>query len=72
LLGVPKLAAFFNDKDYLSGDNVDSKGTTVKLSGCRTRLIWDHGKIISSTEILLFQIFIYIQVTDISQYSVCT
>jgi hypothetical protein len=44
LLGVPKLATFFNDKDYLPGDNVDSNGTTVKSSGCCSRLIWDHGK----------------------------
>ncbi len=44
LLGIPKLADFFKDKDYLPGDDVDSNGTTVKSSGCRSRLTWDHGK----------------------------
>ena len=44
LLGIPKLADFFRDKDYLPGDDVDSNGTTVKSSGCRSCLIWDHGK----------------------------
>jgi hypothetical protein len=44
LLGIPKLADFFKDKDYLPGDDVDSDGTTVKSSGCRSRLTWDHGK----------------------------
>ena len=34
LLGIPKLADFFKDKDYLPGDDVDSNGTTVKSSGC--------------------------------------
>jgi hypothetical protein len=34
LLGLPKLADFFKDKDYLPGDDVDSDGTTVKSSGC--------------------------------------
>jgi hypothetical protein len=28
LLGIPKLADFFQDKDYLPGDDVDSNGTT--------------------------------------------
>jgi hypothetical protein len=44
LLRVPKLATFFNDKDFLPGNNVDSNGTTVKLSGCCSCLVWDHGK----------------------------
>ncbi len=44
LLGVPKLAAFFNDKGYLPGNNVDSNSTTVKLSGCHSHLVWNHGK----------------------------
>jgi hypothetical protein len=44
LLGIPKLADFFNDKDYIPGDNVDSNGTTIKSSGCCSRLIWDHGQ----------------------------
>ena len=34
LLGIPRLADFFKDKDYLPGDDVDSNGTTVKSSGC--------------------------------------
>ncbi len=44
LLGIPKLADFFKDKDYLPGDDVDSNGTTVKSSGCCSRLMWDQGK----------------------------
>jgi hypothetical protein len=44
LLKVPKLTTFFNDKDYLPGNNMDSNGTTVKPSGCHSRLVWDHGK----------------------------
>jgi hypothetical protein len=44
LLGIPKLADFFKDKDYLPGDDVDSDGTTVKSSGCCSRLMWDHSK----------------------------
>jgi hypothetical protein len=72
LLGVPKLAAFFNDKDYLPGDNVDSNGTTVKSSGCRSRLVWDHGKHtrhFKQGDSTLPEI-LFIQVTDISQHSV--
>ncbi len=73
LLGVPKLAAFFNDKDYLPGNIVDSVGTTV------SRVVATHVSsgimastpVISSTGILLFQKFFYIQVMDISQHSVC-
>ena len=44
LLGIPKLADFFKDKDYLPGDDVGSDGTTVKSSGCCSRLTWDHYK----------------------------
>jgi hypothetical protein len=44
LLEIPKLADFFNDKDYIPGDNVDSNGTTVKSSGCHSHLTWDHGQ----------------------------
>ncbi len=44
LLGIPKLAEFYQDKDYIPGDDVDSDGTTVKSSGCCSRLTWDHGK----------------------------
>ena len=44
LLGIPKLAEFFNDRNSLPGDDVDSDGTTVKSSGCRSRLVWDHGR----------------------------
>ena len=44
LLSIPKLADFFQDKDYLPGDDVDSDGTIVKSSGCRSCLIWNHGK----------------------------
>ncbi len=43
LLGIPKLAEYFNDSNSFQGDNVDSDGTTVKSSGCRLRLIWDHS-----------------------------
>jgi hypothetical protein len=44
LLGISKLADFFNDKNYISGNDVDSNGTTVKSSGCRSCLTWDHGQ----------------------------
>jgi len=44
LFGIPKLADFFKDRDYLQGDDVDSGGTTVKSSGCCSCLTWDHGK----------------------------
>ncbi len=43
LLGIPKLAEYFNDRNSLPGNNVDSDGTTVKSSGCCLSLIWDHG-----------------------------
>ena len=63
LLGIPKFADFFQNKDYLPGDDVDSDGTTVKSSGCRSRLTWDHGKHIRNfthgdstlPEIMLYQ-----------------
>jgi hypothetical protein len=44
LLGISKLADFSNDKNYIPGNNVDSYGTTVKPSRCRSRLTWDHGQ----------------------------
>jgi hypothetical protein len=44
LLGIPKLAKFFQDKDYIPGDDVDSDGTTVKSSGYCSRLTWDHSQ----------------------------
>ena len=44
LLGIPTLADFFNDRNSLPGDDVDCDGTTVKSSGCRSRLVWDHGQ----------------------------
>jgi hypothetical protein len=44
LLGIPKLAVYFNDKDYIPGDSVDSNSTTIKSRGCCLRLTWDHGK----------------------------
>jgi hypothetical protein len=44
LFGIPKLAAFFNNKDYIPSNNVDCDGTTIKSSGCCLRLVWDHGK----------------------------
>jgi hypothetical protein len=44
LLGIPKLAKFFQDKDYIPGDDVNSDGTTVKSSGCCSCLTWDHGQ----------------------------
>jgi len=44
LLGIPELADFFKDRNYLQGDDVDSDGTTVKSSGCRSRLTWDHSR----------------------------
>ena len=44
LLGIPKLADFFQGNDYLPGDDVDSDGTTVKSSGCGSCLTWDHSK----------------------------
>jgi hypothetical protein len=43
LLGVPKLAEYFNDRNSLPGKEVDSDGTTVKSSGCCSHLVWDHG-----------------------------
>jgi hypothetical protein len=44
LLGISFLADFFQDKDSLPGNNVDSDGTTVKSSGCHLHLVWDHGQ----------------------------
>ncbi len=44
LLGIPKLANFFNNKNYIPGDDVDSDGITVKSNGCRSCLTWDHGQ----------------------------
>ena len=63
LLGIPKLAKFFNDRNSLPGDDMDSDGTTVKSSGCRSRLVWDHGQHMRTfthgdsalPELLLFQ-----------------
>ncbi len=63
LLGIPKLAEFFQDKDYIPGDDVDSAGTTVKSSGYCSRLTWDHGQHTrnfthgnsTSPEIMLYQ-----------------
>ncbi len=63
LFGIPKLADFFKDRDYLQGDDVDSGGTTVKSSGCCSCLTWDHGKHIRNfthgdstlPEIMLYQ-----------------
>ncbi len=43
-MGVSFLVNFFQDKDSLPGDNVNSDGTTVKSSGCHLHLIWDHGQ----------------------------
>jgi hypothetical protein len=63
LLGISKLADFFQDKDYLPGDDDDSDGTTVKSSGCCSCLTWDHDKHTRNfthgdstlTEIMLYQ-----------------
>jgi hypothetical protein len=44
LLGIPKLANFFNNKDYIPSEDVDSDGTTIKSSGCHSCLTWDHGQ----------------------------
>jgi hypothetical protein len=44
LLGVSFLANFFQDKDSLPGNDVDSDSTTVKPSGCCLHLVWDHGQ----------------------------
>ncbi len=44
LLGILKLANFFSDKNSIPGNDVDSNGTTVKSSGCCSRLTWDHGQ----------------------------
>jgi len=63
LLGIPKLADFFKDRDYLQGDDVDSDGTTDKSIRCCSCLTWDHGKHIRNfthgdstlPEIMLYQ-----------------
>jgi hypothetical protein len=44
LLRISKLAEYFNDRNSLPGEDVDSDGTTVKSSGCCSRLVWDHGQ----------------------------
>jgi hypothetical protein len=44
LLGILKFAVFFNDMDYIPGNNVDSNGTTVKSSTSCSPLTWDHGQ----------------------------
>jgi hypothetical protein len=44
LLGIPMLADFFNNKDYIPGDDVDSDGTAIKSSSCCSRLTWNHGQ----------------------------
>jgi hypothetical protein len=63
LLGIPKLAVYFNDKDYIPGNSINSNGSTAKSSGCRLHLTWDHNKHMHSfthwyctlPEILLYQ-----------------
>jgi hypothetical protein len=44
LLGIPKLAEYFNNRNSLPGNDVDSDGATIKSSGCCLRLVWDHGR----------------------------
>jgi hypothetical protein len=44
LIGVPFLAAYFNDTNCSAGDDVDADGTTIKSSGCRSKFVWDHGR----------------------------
>ena len=44
LIGIPFLAAFFNNTNCSAGDNVDANGTTIKSSGCRSQFVWDHGQ----------------------------
>jgi hypothetical protein len=44
LLGVSFLANFFQDKDSLPGNVVNSDSATVKSSGCCSHLVWDNGQ----------------------------
>ena len=44
LIGIPFLAAYFNDTNCSAGDDVDADGTTIKSSGCRSKFVWDHGR----------------------------
>ncbi len=44
LIGIPFLAAYFNDTNCSAGDDVDANGTTIKSSSCRSKFIWDHGR----------------------------
>jgi hypothetical protein len=34
LIGIPFLAAYFNDTNCSAGDDVDADGITIKSSGC--------------------------------------
>jgi len=43
-IGIPFLAAYFNDMNCSAGDDVDADGTTIKSSGCRSKFVWDHGR----------------------------
>jgi len=44
LIGIPFLAAYFNDTNCSAGDGVDADGTTIKSSGCRSKFVWNHGR----------------------------
>jgi hypothetical protein len=44
LLGIPKIVNFFNDKNSIPGEDVNSDGVTIKSSGCGSCLTWDHGQ----------------------------
>jgi len=44
LIGIPFLAAYFNDTNCSAGDDVDADGTTIKFSGCRSKFVRDHGR----------------------------
>ena len=44
LIGIPFLAAYFNDTNCSAGNDVDADGTTIKSSGCHSKFVWDHGR----------------------------
>jgi hypothetical protein len=44
LIGIPFLAAFFNDTICSTGDDIDAEGTTIISSSCRSKFVWDHGQ----------------------------
>jgi hypothetical protein len=46
LIGIPFIAAYFNDTNCPAGDDVDADDTTIKSSGCCSKFVWDHGRFV--------------------------